>query len=1102
MIEKFNIKNSIYDFPFLPPIPEKVCGGAAQVSLCGEGRQWEFLSVPLQDIPSPWEERQDYDFSHINDGWQECVVPSELAMQGFDIKNNTEYYYRTHIDVPEFFDTGRIFLRFDGVYCNARIWVNGKYLTTHIGGFTPFDVEVTQFAGGRMQLVVGVADIEGCEKGLWNPFGEFVSDASWASYYAHHNICGILRGVTLYRLPKKVYLLHREISSRPGKITRAISSLVICAKKEAQAEITLEYEGEEHAYEKFFVEEQFALDGDLMQNVPFRPASSRETNKKARQKDENFIKKFVRHTRPLIGGKLFGLSQCFSLKNAHLWTAETPCLYDLKIKLIADEESVEYAFYIGLREIRIEGNALYVNGMPVKLRGVCRHDVSQQGGRSVTREQAFEEILAYKRNNVNFIRTSHYPPDKNIVEACDRLGIYIEAENSVCFKGGNGYGAYFSPQEAVQTMAETYSSYCASPACIIWSTGNESGFESSIGFRRSYEYLKEKESERPVIFSYPHSVKTLPKPYDIYSKHYKPVASKLGRRDMPMLHDEFAHVCCYNLDQIKQDNSFRIIWGKSLKRGWDNILSDKGALGCAVWAAGDDIFHIPESVTVRHQSHGEGKAVGFGPWGCIRDEWGREKPEAYLTKKAFSPIRVRLVEQDGAVTAEIFNGFDHTFLNEVMCVLEGKTGKRRLVLPQTPPRGLCCIKIDAERDDEIVFFFDGYEVERLRVYEKTPHAKLRKGSELAISFQGGTLVLQSGGFFASLSGVAVNGKIYDGNFKIEKQIRCGDGIVARISRKCGFAKKVCCDVQIKEDTANVSVKLGGVWKILPVREFGVKWSTNSADFVEWKRFTGREVYPVEHIARACGKAFANAGETNSYHEKSPEWKDDGFDWFLTDKPDKYSVPVSRDFRTARLNAVTFTIGEEESCAVFDAREGYINCLAYRDRQKKIITCSDKSVRLSGGFTIRHGGKYGVYAAAHKKGASATVEFEGAAIELYATRSKRQGEIEVFLDGKPYSKLNTRSDICETLDFAVLLSVECAPGKHTLTVVSEDGKRFKIGAFAIPGGECEQGVYVHRGKDDSSIGWGNLRSAPLKLKERKMNYGISIINNGKGEKKDD
>lgn len=1095
MIEKFNLKNSVYDFPFLPPIPEKVSGSTAQVSLCGE--EWEFLCAPLSDIPSPWEEQQDYDFSRIKEGWQACVVPSELAMQGFDIKNNNEYYYRTHIDIPEFFDKGRIFLRFDSVYCNARIWVNGKYLTTHIGGFTPFDVEVTQFVGGRMQLVVGVADIEGYEKGLWNPFGEFVSDASWASYYAHHNICGILRGVTLYRLPKEVYLLHREISSRTDKVTLVISSLVICAKKEAQAEITLEYKDEELFCEKFFITEKLVLDGDLMQTVPFLSASSRETSKKVRQKDEHFIKKFVRHNRPITGGKLFGLSQCVILEDAHLWTAETPCLYDLKIKLSAGGENVEYAFYIGLREISVKGNALYVNGMPVKLRGVCRHDVSQQRGRSITREQAFEEVLAYKRNNVNFIRTSHYPPDKNIVEACDRFGIYIEAENSVCFKGGNGYGAYFSPQEAVQTMAETYSSYCASPACIIWSTGNESGFESSIGFRRSYEYIKEKDGERPVIFSYPHSVKTSPKPYDIYSKHYKPVASKLGRRDMPMLHDEFAHVCCYNLDRIKQDNSFRIIWGKSIKCGWDNILSDKGALGCAVWAAGDDIFHIPESITMRHQSHGEGKAVGFGPWGCIRDEWGREKPEAYPTKKAFSPIRVRIVEQDGVVAAEILNGFDHTCLNEVMCVLEGKTGKRRLDLPHTPPRGLCRIKIDADRDDEIVFFFGGYEVERLRVYEKTPLAKLRKGSELTASFPGGALVLQSDGFFTSPSGVAVNGKIYDGNFKVEKMVRYGDGIVARISKKCSFAKKVCCDVKIKDDTADVSVKLGGVWKILPVREFGVKWNTGGADIVEWECFTGREVYPEYHIGRACGKAFANAGKTNAYREKSPKWKDDVYDWFLTDKPDKYSVPVSRDFRTARLNARTFGIGGEKSRAVFDAREGYINCLAYRDRQKKIITCRDKSVRLSGGFTLRRGGKYGVYAAAHKKNASVSVEFEGAAIELYATRSKRQGEIEVFLDGKSYCKLNTRSDICETLDFAALLCVDCTPGKHTLTVVSNDGKRFKIGAFAIPGGECEQGVYVHKGKDDSSIGWGNLRCAPLKLNERKMNYGISIINIDKG-----
>ena len=120
-------------------------------------------------------------------------------MQGWDIENNREYYYRTKITVPEDFAGRKIRIRFEGVYSSSRVWVNGRYVRTHIGGFTPFDCDLSDFSGEReLTLVVGVADIEGKEDGIWNPEQEQLGDTSWASFYAPHNLCGILRGVTLY----------------------------------------------------------------------------------------------------------------------------------------------------------------------------------------------------------------------------------------------------------------------------------------------------------------------------------------------------------------------------------------------------------------------------------------------------------------------------------------------------------------------------------------------------------------------------------------------------------------------------------------------------------------------------------------------------------------------------------------------------------------------------------------------------------------------------------------------------------------------------------------------------------------------------------------
>ena len=67
-------------------------------------------------------------------------------MQGFDILTNNEYYYQREITIPEEFAGNRILVRFDGVYCNARVWIDGKYIRTHVGGFTTWDCDITEYA--------------------------------------------------------------------------------------------------------------------------------------------------------------------------------------------------------------------------------------------------------------------------------------------------------------------------------------------------------------------------------------------------------------------------------------------------------------------------------------------------------------------------------------------------------------------------------------------------------------------------------------------------------------------------------------------------------------------------------------------------------------------------------------------------------------------------------------------------------------------------------------------------------------------------------------------------------------------------------------------
>ena len=86
--------------------------------------------------------------------------------------------------------------------------------------------------------------------------------------------------------------------------------------------------------------------------------------------------------------------------------------------------------------MKIEKDRMLVNGMPVKLRGACRHDIHPTLGRTTTAELDSLDVILFKRSNMNFVRTSHYPPTERFLEYCDRYGIYVESETAVCLPTG------------------------------------------------------------------------------------------------------------------------------------------------------------------------------------------------------------------------------------------------------------------------------------------------------------------------------------------------------------------------------------------------------------------------------------------------------------------------------------------------------------------------------------------------------------------------------------------------------------------------------------------------------------------------------------------
>lgn len=169
--------------------------------------------------------------------------------------------------------------------------------------------------------------------------------------------------------------------------------------------------------------------------------------------------------------------------DAHLWSAEDPYLYTLRIELA--DEWIEQR--VGLREVRIEGELFLVNGKPVKLLGVNRHDMNPVTGYAVTVENMLTDLRLMKQHNVNCVRTSHYPNDPRFYELCDEMGLYVIDEADMETHGCSYVGscdvmmnmpfyhdAILDREIRLVERDKNFSSI------ILWSEGNESGWGRAL----------------------------------------------------------------------------------------------------------------------------------------------------------------------------------------------------------------------------------------------------------------------------------------------------------------------------------------------------------------------------------------------------------------------------------------------------------------------------------------------------------------------------------------------------------------------------------------------------------------------------------------------
>ena len=618
------------------------------------------------------------------------------------------------------------------------------------------------------------------------------------------------------------------------------------------------------------------------------------------------------------------------MQPAKSWDAEHPNLYTLQISLIVDGQAAEsFERKIGFRTIQRDGNRLLVNGRPIKLRGVCRHSIHPIHGRAVSAEFDEMDAALFRAANINFVRTSHYPPSEQFLEACDRHGIYVEEESAVCWSNEEN-GPSSNPEftsRFISQFEEMIERDRDHASVLFWSLGNESQWGTN--FAAESRFATEHDPSRPVIFSYPDNVPMETSAYDIYSRHYADVNADLSSSTYPLLNDEFAHISCYNLETLRRDPGVRNFWGESIRRFGDKFLSAEGCLGGSIWAGIDEVFLLPD------------RAEGYGPWGII-DGWRRKKPEYWLTAKAYSPIRIEdhplpAPGRGAILSIPITNAFDHTNLNEIEIrwaagsdsglLSSVDLAPHRSGYLEIPPRAWRpndALQLDFSAKGKLIDQF------RLRIDPTPPSLALPKPAPAVLSRTGNDLLITGPNLSVTISQTTglireakLNGQvILTGGPYLDlgtgpltspwllrhfEAVTVGDTVTIFTSGECKKNEGIDgipVDFEIEIDGSGLltaryrihanpsETSTSGVAYIMPA----------AVDKLSWHRDSLWSVYPDDHIGRPKGVALKKAAHAALAYRARPEWSwsEDTEDAFLWGKNDATSH-ATNDFRSLKEN---------------------------------------------------------------------------------------------------------------------------------------------------------------------------------------------------------
>ncbi len=418
---------------------------------------WKFHYARNYGSAIPGFESADYDCR----SWEDIRVPAHIQMEGYDVPQyaNTQYPWEGHeeiapgeipekfnpvasyvkyFEVPESMKGRRLFISFQGAESGLALWLNGHFVGYSEDTFTPSEFELTDY-------------VQEGENKLAAQVFKWTS-SSWCEDQDFYRFSGIYRDVYLYTVPD-VHIRDLRIRAVPDEtLTKGILEICTEAWGEGKAEICLTKDGQTF---------QGAFD----------------------LKDGGIT---------------------MEIENPVLWSAEDPQLYDLTIQVYDRAGKLQEYIpeRVGFRRFEMKDKIMTLNGKRIVFKGVNRHEFSSVTGRHVSEEELIKDLKTMKQNNINAIRTCHYPDASLIYRLCDEYGLYMIDETNLESHGSwdtveasgdfSGVVPCDRPEWLDMMLDRANSMYQRDknhPAILIWSCGNESFggkdiFEMSQFFRR------------------------------------------------------------------------------------------------------------------------------------------------------------------------------------------------------------------------------------------------------------------------------------------------------------------------------------------------------------------------------------------------------------------------------------------------------------------------------------------------------------------------------------------------------------------------------------------------------------------------------------------